>query len=378
MHTLHQSRRAACRSIATFAFVLVLAFTANAYTIVTSGGRQVEIPSEFVLNGSTLTYEVSPGVQITMLIAAIDIPATEKANNEPPGSFLRRRGGKTQSESSSNTTRPTTSGAVGARRTITNRDLESAALRRRESESAYEVRRKQLGLPSVEESRRQAAAEAERIKAELAEQQLEDSNNEAYWRERANALRTEMATMDAEINWIRARLDEGATQGYAWNNWNGWSGGPFATVIGVSSFGNVRGGFGRNFGGGFGGTFGGRGGFHRGGGFGRPGVFVAPSGGPQVTARVPFGGGATTRGRALVNPGFRLGRPGGIGGVPVFSGYPGSVFGSFPAYDYSYERSDLITRFNQLAGARAGLNARWRELEDEARRAGAPPGWLRE
>ena len=54
-----------------------------------------------------------------------------------------------------------------------------------------------------------------------------------------------------------------------------------------------------------------------------------------------------------------------------------TVFGSSPAYDYSYERSELITRFNDLAAARAGLNARWRELEEEARRAGVPPGWLR-
>jgi hypothetical protein len=52
------------------------------------------------------------------------------------------------------------------------------------------------------------------------------------------------------------------------------------------------------------------------------------------------------------------------------------MFGS-SAYDYSYERSELITRFNELAGARAGFNARWRELEEEARRAGVPPGWLR-
>ena len=41
------------------------------------------------------------------------------------------------------------------------------------------------------------------------------------------------------------------------------------------------------------------------------------------------------------------------------------------------ERSALVTRFNELGAARAGLNARWRELEEEARRAGAPPGRLR-
>jgi hypothetical protein len=40
-------------------------------------------------------------------------------------------------------------------------------------------------------------------------------------------------------------------------------------------------------------------------------------------------------------------------------------------------QGDLITRFNELAAARAALLARWRELEDEARRAGAQPGWLR-
>lgn len=361
MHTLHESRRTAYRSIAVFAFVLALAFTANAYTIVTSGGRHLEIPSQFVVTNSTLTYEVSPGVQVTILIAAIDIPATEKANNEPPGSFLRRAG-RTASGTSSNTN----ASAAPARRTITNRDLEPSALRRQQSESAYEVRRRQLGLPSAEESRRQAAAEAEQIKTELAEQQLEDSRSETYWRERASAMRTEMAAMDAEINWIRARLDEGPTPGYAWNSWNGWSGGAFPTTVIGAPFGGVRGGFGRNFGG----NFGGRGSFHTGSRPARAGVFVAPSSGAQLTARVPFGGSAT-RGRVVANPGFRFARPGVIaGGFPVFSS-------GFPAYDYSYERSELITRFNQLAGARAGLNARWRELEEEARRAGAPPGWLR-
>jgi hypothetical protein len=373
MQTLHESRRAVCRGISVFAFVLALAFTANAYTVVMSGGRHLEISSQFVVTTATLTYEVSPGLQVTLLIAAIDIPATEKANNEAPGSLLRRAG-QTMSESSSTTARPTAAGAVAVRRTITNRDLEPTALRRRESESAYEVRRKQLGLPSVEESRRQAAAEAESIKRELEEQQLEAGKSEEYWRERATALRTEMAAMDAEISWIRARLDEGPSPGYAWNNWSSFSGGSFATVIGVAPFGRVHGG---NFGGRVGGNFGGGGGFHNGGRPMRPSVFVAPRGGPQLTARVPFGGGAT-RGRVLVNPGFRPARPNGISGFPAFStGFP-AVFGSVQAYDYSYERGDLITRFNELASARAGLNARWRELEEEARRAGAPPGWLRQ
>jgi hypothetical protein len=325
-------------------------------------------------------------VQITLLMAAINIPATEKANNEPPGSLMRRAGLAVRGIAAKGETAATPSAPRTAtvRRTITNLDLEPTALRRRQSELAYEDRRKQLGLPSVEESRRQAAAESESIKSELAEQRAADNETEAYWRARATALRTEMATVDAQINWIRARLDEGPSN--TWNGWNGSSGGSFTTVVGVAPFGSVRGGGGGNFRGNVGGnfrgnvcgnfggsTFGGRGGFHA----GRPNVFVAPNRGPQLAGRVPFGA-RVTRGQVFSSPGFRAAGTNRVaGGVPVFSAGVPAVFGSFAPYDYSYERSDLIVRFNDLAGVRAGLNVRWRELEEEARRAGASPGWLR-
>ena len=162
MRNLHEPRHAARRIISVIGLVLALAFATNAYTIVTNGGRHLEIPSKFVVTGSTLTYEVSPGVQVTLLIAAIDIPATEMANHEQPGSFLRRVG-VTSAEPASSAEITTTP----ARRTITNRDLEPTASRRRHSEVAYEQRRRQLGLPSVEESREQAAAESELIKGSL-------------------------------------------------------------------------------------------------------------------------------------------------------------------------------------------------------------------
>lgn len=48
-----------------------------------------------------------------------------------------------------------------------------------------------------------------------------------------------------------------------------------------------------------------------------------------------------------------------------------------PASDYSYERDVLVLRYNELQTQRAGMMARWRALEDEARVAGAQPGWLR-
>ncbi|MCA1850460.1 MAG: hypothetical protein LC672_05295, partial [Acidobacteria bacterium] len=44
---------------------------------------------------------------------------------------------------------------------------------------------------------------------------------------------------------------------------------------------------------------------------------------------------------------------------------------------FSYDRSVLAARLYEAEAERAALQARWRLLEEEARRAGALPGWLR-
>jgi hypothetical protein len=341
---------------------------ANAYTVIMLGGRRVEIPSRFVVTPATLTYEVSEGIQITIPMAVIDIAATEKANHELPGSLLAR----------ARSIQPTVSKEgpekqkASVRRTITNRDLETLRRRRQESETAYESKRKQMGLPSLEESRKRAAAELNLVTTELSQKRLATKESEDYWRNRASALRTEMATLDAELNYIRTRLDE-----VPFGTPLIGSSGSFTSVGGIVGFGfGGRGNFGGRS---FGGFSGGRP-FHgqpfRGQMTHRPNVYVAPNYGPQIRARVGFGGGAT-RGQVLVNPG-RVQHSGQFGGAG-FGVLPSvTVFGSpLQSYDFTYERSELITRFNELAAARAGLNARWRALEDEARRAGVDPGWLR-
>src|SRR5215216_4975577 len=61
-----------------------------AYTVVLRGGRRVEIPATFTVTKWTLTYEAAPGINVTLQISTIDIAATERANNEPPGALLRR------------------------------------------------------------------------------------------------------------------------------------------------------------------------------------------------------------------------------------------------------------------------------------------------
>ena len=355
MHACHANCRSVVRAVSLAAFLLTVSLVANAYTVVMRGGKRIEIPPYFIVTNSTLTYEVSPGVQITLATAAIDIAATEVANNELPGSFLRRIHPVVRESNARAEEEVLPRPANSSVRTITNRDLESTAQRRRASESAYENRRKQLGLPSVEESRRQAAAESALIMEQLAETRAADRESESYWRARASALRTETAELDAEVNYVRTQLDE-----TAFANWNG----SFTTVTSAVPFGAF-------------GSFGSPGQFGRV-GFGRPNmhrprVFAPPRNGPQLTGQVGFDRGAT-RGRVFINPlGFRRSHS---GSLPLFA--PDlTILGSTSAYDPSVERNWLITRFNELAATRAGLSARWRELEDEARRAGAPPGWLR-
>ena len=358
MRKLNHIKQLLRHTAASCVLVVIFVCTASAYTVVMRGGKRVEIPAKFLVTATTLTYEAGPGIQITLQLAAIDIPATEKANNEMAGALLRRIGAPGAEANAANQAT-----AGNARRTITNRDLEATTMRRQQSELAYEKRRQELGLPSVAESRRRAEAEAAQIRSELEAKRSVKEESESYWRTRASALRTEIATLDAEINYVRARLEDSPF--------------PFSsgfTSISVApfiapgiSFGNA--GFGRPF-------------PRVGGGHPAP-VYSAPQFGSRLNARVGVGFGAgNTRGRVLLNGGsfggFRRSSGFGVGfPFPVVSSV--GVFGAgIQPFDYGYERSALITHFNELATARAGLNARWRELEDEARRAGVPPGWLRE
>jgi len=317
MMCLQELGRAASRIVSVSFLMLLLMVTASAYTVVMRGGRRIEIPSRFVVTPTTLTYEVTPGIQITLQMAAIDIAATERANRESPGSLLKRAelGSASLSEPNED---PGNNAVSRGTRTITNRDLEATKKRRRASEVAYETRRRELGLPSVEASRQREAVEHELIGRELQQTRGAERETEAYWRGRASDLRTETAVLDAEINYTRARLDETSVAD---------SGGFTTFETGGSSISIGR---------------------------------------RQLPGR---GYGRGGRGRGTYDPwGFPQARP-----TVLFPN--GGGYGS--SYELTYERTALITRFNELAARRAGLTVRWRELEEEARRAGASPGWLR-
>ena len=315
-------------------FLALTASIANAYTLVMRDKRRVEIPNQFIVTESTLTYEAASGIQITIQLSSIDITLTEWANGEQKGSFMLRASAPPQVDN-------TPQRRPAAARSITNKDLETFRQKRIHSEVAYEKRRKELGLPSSEVQRRlELAAIEDRTRAQLLNMRSRDEESEEYWRGRASSLRTELATNQAQIDFVRRRLDELPTT----QSFGGFSTmSPFGAPVlnfpfqntltpNVFSTSQMNSGFGVNIG-------------------------VNPWGQQR---RFQY---ANNRGR------YRRGR---------FSPFGQNVFAvPYQSPDYSYERMELINQLNDLEMNRAGLAVRWRELEEEARRAGAYPGWLR-
>lgn len=307
-----------------------LSVIAGAYTLVLHDGRRLEIPTNFTLTQSTMTYEAAPGLNVTMLLAVVDVAATERVNNETAGSFFKHaEQGQTSSAVSATRRAPVI---------VTNRELEPSRRSRIASEEAYEKRRIELGLPSIEESRKQQAQEDAATRELIRARSLAQASNESSWRERAGALRDEIVTVDAEIGYLRARLAE-------FNQF------PLTTnslVTGVAPFFPLT---------------------NRTGVFSparNPGVFVTP----QLRGRAVFSSGAV-RGEVRINPARRVGR----GGFPFPAGNAFSL-GIARPFNYVEDSYDLTERLNSLLVTRAGLSAQWRELEDEARDARVPQVWL--
>jgi hypothetical protein len=179
------------RILITVLFLVLTASVSNAYTIVMRDGRRVEIPDEFNVTKSTLTYGVGQEIQITIQLAAVDIAATERANSETQGSFLLKANTPKGPDERAPQVRRATAG-----RSITNADLEKYRQARVESEKEYESRRRELGLPSLEERRREVAGIEDRTLEQVRSMRAQE---EAYWRSRADALRAEMAVNQAQL-----------------------------------------------------------------------------------------------------------------------------------------------------------------------------------
>ena len=311
--------------------LLVLAIAANAYTLVFRDGRRIEIPSEFTLTKTTLTYEVSPGFSKTMQLILIDVAATERANNEAPGSFFKHTQAAPVAAQpappAAQPAPPAAQPAPRASRTLVNSDLVAIRQRRIQSEQAYEKRRVQLGLPTLEESRRHQADEEAAVRTELRRESETKAREETYWRERARDLRTEIAMVDTQIDFLRGRLNDLGESSLTTRSW----------VTGVYPL-------------------------------------------WQLGNRQWLGNGQWQSPGNRQFRGFRQARPIFGSGLPYPYGYPASPYGypagPFDNFGNSSERVDLTTRLDDLLVRRVGLSAEWRALEDDARDARVPQVWL--
>jgi hypothetical protein len=347
------------RAALVLTFTLLVAAYASAYTIVMRDGRRLEIPDSFTVTPHTLTYEHAPGIQITLQMTSIDIAATEAANNEPLGSLLKRT---PQQQPTTRQQARLSSKSARAARTITSQDLEASRRARLSSEAAYERRRVELGLPSLEDSRRRTQEEAERAGELLRQSEDDEVQAEAYWRARATELRNQIVVTSAEISYLRARLSElpDNTSTVSFANLSSF---PYAafTIGGIPRPSIIN-----------------RPVINRP-GINHPTLLGTTRPGAQLTGRMDFGGGAS-RGQLLINTPSTIGnldRRTVFGRGLIFAPQPFYTAAPPSYFNFSYERAALVTRLHEVEATRAGLEARWRLLEDEARRAGAPPGWLR-
>ena len=179
-----------CKRVLSMTLLIFVSWTiAGAYTIVFHGGKRIEIPDSFIVTSNSAIYEAAPGVNVSFRLESIDIPATERVNNDSAGSFLRRIDAhRVQAP-------PSTPPTQKATRTITNQDLEPYERARVRSEAAWDKRQKELGLPSLEEMRLEAARRDAALDEFLAKKRLEEDANHRY------ELETELyAEMAARMN----------------------------------------------------------------------------------------------------------------------------------------------------------------------------------
>jgi hypothetical protein len=304
----------------------------------------------FEVGNMTITYELAPRINRTLQLAMIDIPATERANLETPGSFLKHSPQLVIAAPA-----PPIQRAVS---TLTNLDLEPIRQRRIESEKEYEKRRIEMGLPTIEETRQRRAAEEEETLALARQRATEDARIETYWRDRASALRSDFNSVDAQIEYLRSRPVQNQRPFYN-SYWNVY-GYPSNGYPNAYSYPNVYG-------------------YPNNGSY--PNVYGYPTGrqypSPDDRRRSPNLGTIAAPNRGVIN----------TGSGPLRSPNPTRRRLDFEVqlispdttpyqpfvYGNSYNQDD---RLDNLLMRRAELEALWRALESDARNASVPQAWL--
>lgn len=102
-------------------------------------------------------------------------------------------------------------------KTVTNGDLEKFKQKRLKAEKDYRENYEKLGFPSPEELERQS----EQSKRELAELsrriEAENARNESFYQSQANALLTQISSIEAQIAYLRGEANRLPNQNYIYS-----------------------------------------------------------------------------------------------------------------------------------------------------------------
>jgi len=193
------SGRVSMALIATL-FIFLLPAAASAYTLVLRSGRHVTVPDDFKVTPSAVIYETSPGFSVTVWLTNVDAAATERANAEPAGSFVRRIEQKPD-EKVVATDDPKAARGV-AQKLITNKELEPLRLRREAQEAEYERTRRERGMPSKQELQRRVEEQDRRMREWARESRAERAEAEL------ESVRSELVNVRRELNEMGLRLSQ--------------------------------------------------------------------------------------------------------------------------------------------------------------------------
>lgn len=217
----------------------------------------------------------------------------------------------------------TASSAVAQTKTVTNADLEKFRQKRLQAEREYSESYEKLGFPSPEEltrQREQSRLEAEEVIARQKEERLEKEN---YFAAQARGLRSEIASIEAQINYVASQVSANQSPTSYFTG-------------GIAPFGYARG--------------------------GQSGSIWSG----DVTGRVFYGVG---NGRRRGRDGYgRYGRNGQRYNYRRNQSF--AYYVPFAADNYNNAQDELVTQLRNLEKERAGLYAEWRLLQEEAKRAG--------
>jgi hypothetical protein len=217
----------------------------------------------------------------------------------------------------------TASSSFAQTKTVTNADLEKFKQKRLQAEREYSESYEKLGFPSPEElerRREQSRLEAEDVIARQKEERLEKEN---YFAAQARGLRSEIASVEAQINYVASQVSANQSPTSYFTG-------------GIAPF-----------------------------GYGRAGQSGSIWSG-DATGRIFLGiGNGRWRGRG------GYGRYGQNGQRYNYRRNRSAYYVPFATENYSNNAPDeLITQLRNLAQERAGLYAEWQLLQEEAKRAG--------